>query len=110
MLFFPIPIAQHCKSEFCVDSVKNTGTPKQDRAIVEIVSPRKPISAAAVSKDKMAYVKDVNITRFVTKHYSYVLLLIRVYLSINPPDVDESDEGNRDPALAESYKDLVNLR
>jgi len=40
----------------------------------------------------------------------YIISLLNCCFSENPPKVDESDIGNRDPALKSTYKGLVNIR
>ena len=41
--------------------------------------------------------------------YGYILLIYSL-VSVAPPKVDETDIGNRDPALERTYKGLPKLR
>jgi hypothetical protein len=40
----------------------------------------------------------------------YIKLLLNFYCSEKSPEMDESNVGNRDPALKSTYKGLVNIR
>lgn len=83
----------------------------KNRVTAEIVSPKKTGVVDKVAEGTMTYLKDINRTRFSTFSLFFLLLLLRCgHISIPTPRKDQSNEGDRDPALAASYKGLANLR